>query len=182
VLCSLTLVPLHWAQHIRSYPSLHIGEEEGGYLLSICRPHPSCKVRLKSGLFLRDLELQFSIIQGKLSHELRQRDGLSREAIGGLWAKEEITIEIHGWMYLARANFSALWGQVTAGSCEGCSIDLTVEGADDNDDELWADSPLSIISADIIFSRGGASPDEPSSVSVPKRLRQRPRARSRPVK
>jgi hypothetical protein len=22
-------VPLHWAQHIRSYPSLHIGEEEG---------------------------------------------------------------------------------------------------------------------------------------------------------
>jgi hypothetical protein len=55
VLCSLTLVPLRWAQHIRSYPSLHIGEEEGG-------------------LFLRDLALQFSIIQGKLSHEVRQRD------------------------------------------------------------------------------------------------------------
>lgn len=157
MVCSLTLVPLHWAQHIRIYPSLHIGEEEGGYLVSICRPHPSCKLRLKSGLFLRDLELQFSFIRGKLSHEVRRRDGLSREAIGGLWEIEQITVEIHGWIYLATANFSALWAQVTAGGYERCAIDLMAEGADDNDEELWADNPLSITSADITFNRKGAA-------------------------
>ena len=156
MVCSLTLVPLHWYQHIRSYPSLHVGEEEGGYLVSVCRPHPSCNLRLKSGLFLRDLELQFSIIRGRLSHELRQRDGLSREAIGGLWENEQITVEIHGWIYLATANFSALWGQVTAGGYERCTIDLMAEGAD-NDEELWADNPLSITSADIAFNRKGAA-------------------------
>jgi hypothetical protein len=153
MLCSLTPVPLHWSQHIRSYPSLHVGEEEGGYLVSICRTNPSCKLRLKSGLFLRDVELQFSIIRGKLSHEVRQRDGLSSEAIGGLWANEQITVEIHGWIYLAPANFSALWGLVTAGGYERCAIDLMAEGADD-DQGLWTDDVLSIISADIIFGRG----------------------------
>lgn len=105
---------------------------------------------------MRDLELQFSIIRGRLSHELRQRDGLSREAIGGLWENEQITVEIHGWIYLATANFSALWGQVTAGGYERCTIDLMAEGAD-NDEELWADNPLSITSADITFNRKGAA-------------------------
>lgn len=177
MLCSLTLVPLHWDQHIRSYPSLHIGEEEGGYLLSICRPHPSCKVRLKSGLFLRDFELQFSIIRGKLSYELRQRDGLSREAIGGLWEQEQTTIEIHGWIYLATANFAALWEQVTAGGYERCSIELMAEGADDNDEELWADNPLSITSANIIFTRGGGSYNLKGVVLKPEKARPK---RSRP--
>ncbi len=117
-------MPLYWSQHIRTYPSLHVGEDEGGYLVSICRPHASCELRLKSGLFVRDFELQFSIIRGRLSDEHRQEAGLSGEAIGGLWASEQLTTEIHGWLYLATANFSALWGQLTAGGYERCAIDL----------------------------------------------------------
>jgi hypothetical protein len=155
VYCSLILVPLRWSQQIRSFPTL-FGEEEGGYLVSICRPS-DCDLRLKNGLFVRDFELQFSIIRGKLDDERRQKFRLPATAIGGLWFHEKEEM-IHGWLNLAAVNFSTLWEQVTAGGYERCSIQLMGEGADDSDPELWSGT-LSINDANITFERR-AAPDD----------------------
>ena len=89
VYCSLILVPLRWSQQIRSFPTL-FGEEEGGYLVSICRPRSDCDLRLKNGLFVRDFELQFSLIRGKLDDERRQKFRLPATAIGGLWFQQGV--------------------------------------------------------------------------------------------
>ena len=156
MLGSVRLIPLHWTQHIRSYPHLSIREDEGGYVESRCRPDPDCDLRLKNGLFARDFEFQFSLIQGKLDEGRRQKARLSEDAIGMLVDREG---SIHGWVYLARSNFSALWEQITAGRYERCYIDLMLKGTNEADVNVWGSNPLSITDVDIIFNRGVTQPE-----------------------
>jgi hypothetical protein len=144
------LKPIIWSQEIRHYPNNDPTKNiEGLYLSVTCAPKANCDILLRNGAKLRDFQIQFSIVQGELQVNERSKSNLLNNAIGGLWFIEDEDF-VHGWCFLRSNNYVALWDQVRDGGYVDCAINLGVEPI--QQDEVWKDNPLSIVSAAIDFT------------------------------
>jgi hypothetical protein len=112
---SLNLKPQYWTQAIQVFPNRDThGLSEGALTMSVeCATAPEFgpghDLVLSDKTKLAGKRISFTIIQGELSVDERQRRKLEANSLGGLWYNVDDNW-VMGWFYLKPKMYEALWG------------------------------------------------------------------------
>jgi hypothetical protein len=137
----LYLKPVTWTQSIRRYPTIDVN---GLYLSARCTTKSD--LILSDKLTLNDLEINFSVLEGTLTEEGREKGNLLEAAIGGVWWTSDDNF-VHGWVYLPAEDYDAIWEQIKHGDYIDCQITLgtvTESVKFIGGGFAWKDNPISV--------------------------------------
>lgn len=148
MLSFLCLQPNSWRQAVMCYPRQDLGNNGDALKVSMyCTPTNTCEILLRNGAKLRDYSIHLSILKGQLPPG--EVPKLKPKALGGLWYVENQDF-VHGFFCLRPQHFDAAWDQITHAGSSTTLIDL---GVDPIEEDSWRENPLSIVSAEISFTR-----------------------------